>query len=72
MTYEYGSSRFLSKKGFDVKSYGTGDKVKIPGSAADKPNIYDFGTSYEEIYLDLLQKDKALMVFSIHWTATGG
>nr|CAH7741906.1 unnamed protein product [Callosobruchus chinensis] len=51
---------FLSKKGFDVKSYGTGDKVKIPGSAADKPNIYDFGTSYEEIYLDLLQKDKAL------------
>ncbi|KAJ8985504.1 hypothetical protein NQ317_015048 [Molorchus minor] len=51
---------FLSKKGFDVKSYGTGDKVKIPGSAADKPNIYDFGTSYEEIYLDLLQKDKSL------------
>ena len=51
---------FLSKKGFDVKSYGTGDKVKIPGSAADKPNVYEFGTSYEEIYLDLLDKDKSL------------
>lgn len=54
---------FLAKKGFDVKSYGTGDKVKIPGSAADKPNIYEFGTSYDEIYHDLLQKDKALYPF---------
>lgn len=51
---------FLSKKGFLVKSYGTGDKVKIPGSAADKPNIYEFGVSYEEIYKDLLIKDKNL------------
>lgn len=51
---------FLSKKGFYVKSYGTGDKVKIPGSAADKPNIYDFGVSYDDIYHDLLTKDKTL------------
>ncbi|XP_066260713.1 RNA polymerase II subunit A C-terminal domain phosphatase SSU72 [Euwallacea similis] len=51
---------FLSKKGFLVQSFGTGDKVKLPGSAADKPNIYDFGTSYEEIYQDLLEKDKSL------------
>ncbi|XP_066157440.1 RNA polymerase II subunit A C-terminal domain phosphatase SSU72 [Euwallacea fornicatus] len=51
---------FLSKKGFLVQSFGTGDKVKLPGSAADKPNIYDFGTSYEEIYQDLLDKDKSL------------
>ncbi|KAL3283582.1 hypothetical protein HHI36_006720 [Cryptolaemus montrouzieri] len=51
---------FLAKKGFDVKSYGTGDKVKIPGSAADRPNIYEFGTSYDEIYQDLLIKDKVL------------
>ncbi|XP_060516633.1 RNA polymerase II subunit A C-terminal domain phosphatase SSU72 [Cylas formicarius] len=51
---------FLSKKGFHVQSFGTGDKVKIPGSAADKPNVYDFGTSYDEIYQDLLEKDKSL------------
>lgn len=51
---------FLAKKGFDIKSFGTGDKVKIPGSTADRPNVYDFGTSYEEIYQDLLLKDKSL------------
>ncbi|XP_045471092.1 RNA polymerase II subunit A C-terminal domain phosphatase SSU72 [Harmonia axyridis] len=51
---------FLAKKGFDIKSYGTGDKVKIPGSAADRPNVYEFGISYEEIYQDLLLKDKSL------------
>lgn len=54
---------FLAKKGFIVKSFGTGEKVKIPGSSADKPNIYEFGTSYAEIYQDLLEKDKTLYVF---------
>lgn len=48
----------FSKKGFNVKSFGTGDKVKLPGNAPDRPNIYDFGTTYEEIYNDLLTKDK--------------
>ncbi|KAI4465310.1 rna polymerase ii subunit a c-terminal domain phosphatase [Holotrichia oblita] len=51
---------FLAKKGFYVKSFGTGDKVKLPGSAADKPNVYDFGISYDEIHMDLLNKDRAL------------
>lgn len=27
---------FLAKKGFNVESFGTGDKVKLPGSAPDK------------------------------------
>nr|CAD7580184.1 unnamed protein product [Timema californicum] len=51
---------FLSKKGFHVKSFGTGDKVKLPGTAPDRPNCYEFGISYEEIYQDLLNKDKSL------------
>jgi len=51
---------FLSKKGFYVKSYGTGDKVKLPGSSPDRPNIYDFDVSYEEMYQDLVNKDKNL------------
>lgn len=51
---------FLAKKGYNVDSYGTGDKVKLPGPSADKPNVYDFGTSYEEIYSDLSNKDKSM------------
>ncbi|XP_041479910.1 RNA polymerase II subunit A C-terminal domain phosphatase SSU72-like [Lytechinus variegatus] len=50
----------LSKKGFNVKSYGTGATVKLPGPAADKPNIYDFKTTYEEMYQDLKRKDRDL------------
>ncbi|VVC27132.1 RNA polymerase II subunit A [Cinara cedri] len=51
------SHAFLSKKGFNVRSFGTGDKVKLPGITPDKPNIYDFGCSYDEIYKDLYNKD---------------
>nr|CAD7199217.1 unnamed protein product [Timema douglasi] len=51
---------YFSKKGFHVKSFGTGDKVKLPGTAPDRPNCYEFGISYEEIYQDLLNKDKSL------------
>ncbi|XP_780352.2 RNA polymerase II subunit A C-terminal domain phosphatase SSU72 [Strongylocentrotus purpuratus] len=50
----------LSKKGFNVKSYGTGATVKLPGPAQDKPNIYDFKTTYEEMYQDLKRKDRDL------------
>lgn len=51
---------FLANKKFRVRSFGTGDKVKLPGFAADRPNVYDFGIPYEEIYLDLSNKDKQL------------
>jgi len=51
---------FLSKRGFKVRSFGTGDKVKLPGNAPDKPNVYDFGTPYEAMYQDLKKKDLTL------------
>ncbi|XP_031550377.1 RNA polymerase II subunit A C-terminal domain phosphatase SSU72-like [Actinia tenebrosa] len=51
---------FLSKRGFDVKSYGSGTHVKLPGSAPDKPNVYTFDTTYEEMYKDLLRRDSNL------------
>eukprot|EP00088_Acartia_fossae_P068679 TRINITY_DN8759_c0_g1_i1.p1 TRINITY_DN8759_c0_g1~~TRINITY_DN8759_c0_g1_i1.p1 ORF type:complete len:210 (-),score=28.52 TRINITY_DN8759_c0_g1_i1:265-840(-) len=51
---------FLQKKGFNIKSYGTGEKIKIPGASANEPNTYPFGTSYDEIYTDLKSKDKTL------------
>ena len=49
-----------SKKGFKVRSFGSGNQVKLPGSSADSPNIYDFNTTYEEMYKDLMSRDPAL------------
>ena len=43
-----------------MDSYGTGERVKLPGPSADKPNVYEFGTTYEEIREDLAKKDKTL------------
>jgi len=54
------ANAFLAKKGYKVESFGTGDKVKLPGASPDKPNVYEFGTTYEVIYQDLLKKDKSL------------
>ncbi|CAG0888992.1 unnamed protein product [Darwinula stevensoni] len=54
---------FLSKRGFNVMSFGTNDKVKLPGQSIDKPNCYEFGVTYDEIYKDLVAKDHNLYPF---------
>jgi RNA polymerase II subunit A C-terminal domain phosphatase SSU72 len=51
---------FLHKKGYDIKSYGTGSMIKIPGESERKPNAYPFGTTYDAIYADLKSKDETL------------
>ncbi len=35
----------LAKKMFCVSSFGTGNKIKIPGPSRKEPNTYDFGMS---------------------------
>lgn len=54
-----------SKKGFDVKSYGTGSVIKLPGAGPNQPNVYQFGTSYDEILKDLTTKDQQLYPLSL-------
>ncbi|ESO84301.1 hypothetical protein LOTGIDRAFT_236282 [Lottia gigantea] len=51
---------FLSKKGYSVRSFGTGNQVKLPGPSPDKPNNYDFNVTYDEMFKDLSQKDPEL------------
>ena len=54
---------YYRKKGFEVRSFGSGNYVKLPGSSQDKPNIYDFSVSYDDMYQDLIRKDKNLYPF---------
>ena len=40
----------LVKKNFKTKSFGTGDRIKIPGRSMKEPNVYPFGKIvFEEI-----------------------
>jgi RNA polymerase II subunit A C-terminal domain phosphatase SSU72 len=44
-----------------VKSFGVGSRVKLPGASRNDPNVYEFGkVTYEDIYKDLEAKDAAL------------
>ena len=52
----------FSQQGLKTKSYGTGTQVKLPGKSLHKPNVYEFGTKYSEMYNDLKQQDEKLYV----------
>jgi RNA polymerase II subunit A C-terminal domain phosphatase SSU72 len=45
--------------GLHVRSFGVGNHVKLPGRTATEPNVYEFGTPYEDILADLRSKDSA-------------
>ena len=48
----------LRRKGFRVRSFGAGSRVRLPGRARNLPVVYDFSTTYEEMRKDLVRKDR--------------
>lgn len=50
----------MAEAGLEVCSYGAGLNVKLPGPAANQPNVYKFGTSYRFMLQDLQSKDTEL------------
>ena len=43
-----------------MSSFGTGSHVRVPGAAANQPNVFSFATSYDEMYKTLVSRDKEL------------
>ncbi|XP_035930302.1 RNA polymerase II subunit A C-terminal domain phosphatase SSU72 like protein 3-like [Halichoerus grypus] len=48
----------LLKRGFHVQSFGVRSRVKLPGPSSNRPVIYDFSTTYKQMYEDLCRKDR--------------
>lgn len=45
-----------------VASFGVGNHVKLPGPTQKEPNVYKFGTPYEDIFNDLKSKNSDLYI----------
>ena len=45
-----------------MSSFGVGNHVKLPGPTQKQPNVYKFGTPYEDIYNDLKTKGTDLYI----------
>ncbi len=48
----------LTEATSQVESYGTGQKVKLPGQTAHEPIVFDFGTPYAAMLKDLQQRSE--------------
>lgn len=55
-------SRYYSTLVLQVASFGVGNNVKLPGPSQKQPNVYKFGTPYQDIYNDLLKQNRDLYV----------
>lgn len=60
MNRSMAAHKALLENGFDVYSYGTRQRISLPGSSIETPNIYDFGISYNEIYEQLVNEDEEI------------
>lgn len=52
--------KVLQEHGYNVESFGTGNNVRMPGPAIDKPQVYEFGTPYNQMYNDLKRLNQKL------------
>ncbi|XP_038285579.1 RNA polymerase II subunit A C-terminal domain phosphatase SSU72-like isoform X1 [Canis lupus familiaris] len=48
----------LQKRGFCVRSFGVARQVKLPGLIRNCPVLYDFSTTYKQMYKDLWRKNR--------------